>query len=412
MLLSTTTTAPTRRHPALPENAVSVAVNHKNSVEPLMALSTTTAAPTRRHTASPGNAVSVDLNRENSVEPPLPNCVERSLMTLIEHCEQIREHQMKSGTVSPKLSSPEHLKDQYSILRNRIRIEGLNSMPDLPSLEDLLGGKQMSKQLGMWKKALHHVRPLDVQATVRLIRQADQATNSIDGKDVILLLGATGAGKSTAIHFLAGSRLEKMKVKGNRYCVRDDWCPNSEHSPRNTDSTCTFYFDIFFISLQQILEHTRNQTYARTPPGKRHIGVATPLTRRDGTLHPPATARALTAVTTSPLARSETRAIRAVPVHGHAAASPFILCDSPGFGDKGGAEVDVANSIGVLRAVCSARFGFRILLVGISHHVHLLVGCNVHCSNPSLPVRCDQVCKNSGDHEPGFSRRQRRHDCF
>ena len=94
--------------------------------------------------------------------------------------------------------------------------------------------------------------------------------------------------------------------------------------------------------------------------GKRHIGAVMPLSRDGGAPHPSDTQQALAGVTTSPLARSETRAIRAVPVHNEAAgpggAGSFILCDSPGFCDKGGAEVDVANSIGILNAVHGARF--------------------------------------------------------
>jgi ABC-type multidrug transport system ATPase subunit len=36
----------------------------------------------------------------------------------------------------------------------------------------------------------------------------------VKNKDIIMFLGDTGAGKSTTIHFLAGSKMRKVKING------------------------------------------------------------------------------------------------------------------------------------------------------------------------------------------------------
>ena len=47
-----------------------------------------------------------------------------------------------------------------------------------------------------------------------LLDKVDFASNRIFQKDVVLLLGNTGAGKSTFIHYLSGSKMKRELVKG------------------------------------------------------------------------------------------------------------------------------------------------------------------------------------------------------
>lgn len=47
-------------------------------------------------------------------------------------------------------------------------------------------------------------RPLNISEMKVLIDKAGEAAERIKGKEVILLLGGTGAGKSTTIYFLTG----------------------------------------------------------------------------------------------------------------------------------------------------------------------------------------------------------------
>ena len=46
-----------------------------------------------------------------------------------------------------------------------------------------------------------------------MIDKVEKASETIKDKEIILLLGHLGSGKSTTVHFLAGSKMEKTKVK-------------------------------------------------------------------------------------------------------------------------------------------------------------------------------------------------------
>lgn len=50
-----------------------------------------------------------------------------------------------------------------------------------------------------------------------LIQESLKSGNTIRGKEIILLMGWTGAGKSTTVHFLCGS--EFKKINNNNYKV-------------------------------------------------------------------------------------------------------------------------------------------------------------------------------------------------
>ena len=56
--------------------------------------------------------------------------------------------------------------------------------------------------------------PLDVALLLDSVRGSIVASHLIKGKDIILLLGSTGVGKSTLMHFLAGSRMRVTTVGG------------------------------------------------------------------------------------------------------------------------------------------------------------------------------------------------------
>ena len=123
-----------------------------------------------------------------------------------------------------------------------------------------------------------------------LLRKVNDAATLTQGKDIILLLGGTGSGKSTTIHFLGGSKLKHTKVNGLNHIT--------PYEVKNMDLKKTI---------------------------------------------------------SSPFARSETRYISPVTVNpgdveGYTGNS-FVFCDSPGFEDTSGAEVDIANGVGIIRAV-------------------------------------------------------------
>ncbi|CAF5166881.1 unnamed protein product, partial [Rotaria sp. Silwood1] len=141
-----------------------------------------------------------------------------------------------------------------------------------------------------------------MQELFRLIEKVDDAAHLIKDKNIILFLGETGSGKSTTIHFLAGSQMQPVIVNG--------------------------------------LNHI-------TP-----VNIRNPDLRK---------------VTTSPFARSETRYITTVTVNfkhvGGFTDGDIILCDTPGFEDTNGPEVDIANGIGVVRAVKGCKSVKPVVLI-------------------------------------------------
>lgn len=72
-----------------------------------------------------------------------------------------------------------------------------------------------------WKKlfygtedALKSIRKLNFFEVVTLIKKAEEEGKVIKGKNIILFIGPTGAGKSTTIHALSGSTMELVKLNG------------------------------------------------------------------------------------------------------------------------------------------------------------------------------------------------------
>ena len=58
------------------------------------------------------------------------------------------------------------------------------------------------------------IRPVNLVSLRGLIEQTKAAAEIVKGKDIVLLLGGTGSGKSTTILFLAGVKLVKQRVHG------------------------------------------------------------------------------------------------------------------------------------------------------------------------------------------------------
>ena len=137
-----------------------------------------------------------------SVRDTMPSCAERSLVLLYSHFSY------QAGAVSqprPPLLTPNEVQDTYDLLVKQWEAE--RHTMRLPSWEDLQAaspkvGEQLLVQL------LTELRPVDMQVLMALIGRIEVASRAIKGKDVILLLGYTGSGKSTLIHYLAGSKLQ------------------------------------------------------------------------------------------------------------------------------------------------------------------------------------------------------------
>ncbi|ETN98841.1 hypothetical protein RFI_38646, partial [Reticulomyxa filosa] len=149
---------------------------------------------------------------------------------------------------------------------------------------------------------------------------------------VILFLGGTGSGKSTLIHYLAGSKMEKQIVDGNN-----------------------------------------------------HIA---PVEVKN---------KALRNVVTSARAVSETRHITAVPIdlkemRVFTEEDSVVLCDTPGFEDTSGPEVDVANGIGIIRALKCCKSIKPVVLVS-----YTALGNRMSCVR-GLARTLGQIISSIDDH--------------
>ncbi|ETO02742.1 hypothetical protein RFI_34671, partial [Reticulomyxa filosa] len=146
----------------------------------------------------------------------------------------------------------------------------------------------------------------DIGLMLQLVEKAKEAANEIKDKNVILFIGGTGAGKSTLVHFLAGSKMEKQTVDG-----------------------------------------------------KPHIAPVNIINK------------ALNNVTCSASAKSETKYITAIPINlkelgvRSTKLDNVVLCDTPGFEDTNGPEVDVANGIGIIKALQTCKSVKPVVLIRI-----------------------------------------------
>ena len=141
------------------------------------------------------------------------------------------------------------------------------------------------------------VMPFDYQQFFELFEATKETATRLSGKVCWVLLGPTGAGKSTSIHFLCGSKF-----------VSDD---HGNVVVNNVDKSLK----------DKAIEVGQSITESKT----RYIAeVPLDLTKYD-----------------IKFGRNEPKQI--------------LLVDSPGFEDTAGPEVNMANGIGTIRALKSAK---------------------------------------------------------
>ena len=215
---------------------------------------------------------------------------------------------------------------EFANLTDRVKVEDLSSSEICNSIQELsihIKNKSWTNCLSLLRKIFKEISPLNIHELFRLIEKVDDAAEIIKNKDIIFLLGGTGSGKSTVIHFLAGSKMIATRIGGLNHIAAIN--------TRNLD---------------------------------------------------------LQYVTSSPFARSETRCITPVTVKfedvGVVHSGSIILCDTPGFDDTNGPEVDIANGISIVRAIRQCKTVKPVVLVsyksigdrfqGLKKLTHLLAG--------------------------------------
>ncbi|XP_065663336.1 uncharacterized protein LOC136085795 isoform X2 [Hydra vulgaris] len=229
----------------------------------------------------------------------MPNCLEKSILNLI---YLIRLKDLPDNNITHLLKKEEEPIDfdvHIFSLNERFAIEGLNfnheTKENFKTAINLTKKGQFNSALQGFESLFKKIQPLDITEITLLLEKANENYNLIENQDIILLLGMTGSGKTATIHFLSGSKMVEQKVE--------------------------------------------------IKPGKflNHITAAEPFPD------------ALSKFVISCRAESETRYINPIQINlkdlGAFTDEFIILCDSPGFGDTAGPEVDIANSVSIVEGI-------------------------------------------------------------
>lgn len=224
----------------------------------------------------------------------MPECAEKSIIALWNY------YSRRCGQSGGELSDSESADvDRYLML---LQEQAENETFDHQKLDKLDAISRSDPSDYEKRRALCHLllcdmRPLDIEKLIHYIKANEASAARIKDRDIILLLGTTGAGKTTTILYLSGCVMEKVKVKTS--------------SAKNSKG----------------IAHIQAKEFPNA---------------------------ALKSFVTSGSTQSETRFVNAfdLPL---ADGSLITLCDTPGFGDTGGLEVDLANGVGVVSALQESR---------------------------------------------------------
>jgi energy-coupling factor transporter ATP-binding protein EcfA2 len=152
---------------------------------------------------------------------------------------------------------------------------------------------------------LKELRTLDINKIEELREEIYKAHAELKGKDVVLFLGPTGSGKSTTVHFLAGSKMEKREKYGIKHHIEP---VENENNPN-----------------------------------------------------------LLSRIKTSPLAQSETQFITSTEIDlksiGLKKSGSICLCDTPDFEDTNGPEVNIVNSTGIVNMMKNCKSVRPVILI-------------------------------------------------
>ncbi|CAF1094485.1 unnamed protein product, partial [Brachionus calyciflorus] len=226
----------------------------------------------------------VDQNlTQLSVEDGMPQCVEKCLVKLLFKIKQNGSNQDLYLSLKEDFNSLINcLSGEYNDFDVTAEVRGC--VESIGSSIERNNLKQAEKDL---QKLLKILRPFDLEDLFSLMEKTKQAEAKIRDKEVVLLLGRTGSGKSTTLHCLAGSKFKKIESK-------DHYEP--------------------YDFLNDLLEEVKSSTSAN----------------------------------------SETRYILPIEVDLKTLINKkgsIFLCDTPGFNDTAGNEVDIANMYGIVEAI-------------------------------------------------------------
>lgn len=178
-----------------------------------------------------------DLHRTLNVSlSEMPECAEKNLTRLHEHfkLERIRHTSAELQEAGDSLiATNAELSVYYERLLFQLSTEHLHSVQVDTEIEEFsklfreymtLSNPTCGDVFGLLEnmefalfRALRYIAPLDVSYLLNSVRDSIDAATFIKDKDIILLIGSTGVGKSTLMHFLAGSKMRMNEVNGIEY---------------------------------------------------------------------------------------------------------------------------------------------------------------------------------------------------
>lgn len=236
----------------------------------------------------------IELNNLLHQLTEIPECAEKTVMELLEYFYRRLLNDNRNETISNSIRS------KLTKIQSQLQDEDLLTEQIEMKLQEInrtIDNQDCSIILYNLNKILKLIRPLNLQEIQRYIKRSEQTATLIRDKDIILLIGTTGSGKSTTVLFLTGTKMKETQV---------EICPGK------------------FLA---------------------HITTDGPM------INP-----GLIDVKSSPLSKSETRFLIPVTIslkdifHSYE-TDEIILCDAPGFDDTESPEIDIANCVGVIRAL-------------------------------------------------------------
>ncbi len=229
----------------------------------------------------------------------MPDCLNRSIIRLIYNVEMRILQNIPWVTVeSLELNLDNEMRNEIKLLKQYSKQEGPSKVNALEAIKCFESGSTDWEFVLMnLEKILRNIQTLNLTKIKCLLKNVDETISIVKNQHLIVFLGNTGVGKSTTIHFLAGSKMVKTKI---------DNIPTIQPISEGND----------------------------------------PCIKK---------------VTVSPLPFSETKDVIPIEVKFDSISherNKIVLLDTPGFEDTEGPEIDIVNRvklINVLRAAASVK---------------------------------------------------------
>lgn len=168
---------------------------------------------------------------------------------------------------------------------------------------------------------LQRICSLDTEILIDLVAETRKAAGILRGRDVVLVIGSSGAGKSTLVHYFAGTELQKTIEDGRAHFKPINPAKGMEafHTSAKVDSET---FSINAVEFEIVTKVTTGISInSSTDSASANVMEAETMQKKN-----------------------------------------ITFCDTPGFRDTRGDEIDIANGIGISKAVRQAKTVHPVIL--------------------------------------------------